>query len=183
MKRRIFLLVLLIPLLALGFLATSPAQASVECHTASGINSGLLLTLGIGLAAALAMGLHSDYIPGPLDDNLLLEDAITKTADFDGTTFDGGAGYSPGGIGMAVAAVVQVAALDRADENETYLFVLQESADGVTWKDIGPAVSVTAVGNVSVPGFLSERYVSLRLDVGGTTPSITYSAHLVAPCH
>ncbi len=125
--------------------------------------------------------MNTSHIPGPLDAEMLLEGAagVTKTADYVGASLDHGSGYAPGSIGQPVAAVAQVSALDLANADETYSFVLEESDDNATFTAAGPIISVTQTGTLSVPGFLSKRYTRLKLDVGGTTPSITYIAHLV----
>lgn len=136
-----------------------------------------LIAIAFVVVAAKA-GLNTAFVPTPQDESSRLEAAITKTADFDGTAYDHGSGFTPGGIGMPVAAVTKITALDATDTNETYKFVLQESADNVTYTDAGPIITVTAVGIVSIPGFISQRYNRLKLDVGGTTPSITYESWL-----
>lgn len=125
--------------------------------------------------------MDTTHIPGPFDAELLLEDAagVTKTASYDGASLDLGAGYAPGGIGQPAAAVVQVSALDTADTDETYTAVVEESADNSTFTPAGPEIAITATGALSVPGFISKRYVRLKLTLAGTTPSITYKAHLV----
>ena len=125
--------------------------------------------------------MDTTYIPGPYDANMAMEGAgVTKTADYDGATLDLGSGYAPGGIGQPAAVVADVSALDTTDGDETYAFTVQESADGgVTWTDAGPAVTVTAAGAVSVPCFISGSNLRLSLNVGGTTPSVTYTAHMV----
>jgi hypothetical protein len=135
---------------------------------------GLLL-----LAVVVAPAFSSSYIPGPLDEQLRMETAQTKTADFNGTTLDLGSGYAAGGPGRPHGVVIQTTALDLTSGNETYAFDVQESADGATWVTITAPVSVTAVGTIAVHAFVSLRYVRARLDVGGTTPSITYDAWLV----
>jgi hypothetical protein len=118
------------------------------------------------------------YVP-PIDYTAEVQAAVTKTASFDGAAYDLGAGYTPGGLGRVLAAVVDVTALDLASTNETYVFKLQESANGSTgWTDIGPSVSATAVGNVVVKGIVTTRHIRLVLTAAGTTPSITYSAKL-----
>src|SRR5436190_21288271 len=66
-------------------------------------------------------------IPTPQDTQLLLQDTVTKAASFNSAGKDLGSGYAPGGLGQPAAAVVQVSAMDTADGNETYVFVLQES--------------------------------------------------------
>lgn len=125
--------------------------------------------------------MNTSHIPGPYDAEMLLEDAagVTKTATYDGAEKDLGDGYAPGGVGQPIAAVIQATALDLTTEDETYSLQLEESADGDTWTACGLAVSVTATGAVSVPGFVSERYVRVKATLAGTSPSITYKAHLV----
>ncbi len=49
-------------------------------------------------------------IPTPQDAALLLQDAVTKTANFNTAAFDLGAGFAPGGLGRPVAAIVHVTA-------------------------------------------------------------------------
>lgn len=128
--------------------------------------------------------MNKNFIPTPQDESMRLESSATKTANFDGTAFDQGAGFAPGGIGMPVAAVINVTAADRANSDETYTFQLEESADNVTFTACGPSVSVdvsgaaATTGAISVPGFVSQRYVRCKLTVAGTTPSVTYEAWL-----
>lgn len=127
--------------------------------------------------------MNKNFIPTPQDESLRMEALATKTAAFNGTSQDGGANFAPGGIGMPACAVVNVTACDRANSDETYTFVLQESADDVTYADAGPPVAVdvaaaaATLGVISVPGFISKRYRRLKLTPTGTTPSITYEAH------
>ena len=147
--------------------------------TGIGITLGLLAIAAIAAIVAGGLQFNTTYIPGPIDANTLIENAITKTADFDGTTFDFGAGYAPGGPGQAMAAVIQATALDLTTTDETYAFIIQESADNATWVTISASVALTAVGAKAIPVFISQRYVRAKLDVGGTTPSITYSAWMV----
>ena len=117
-------------------------------------------------------------IPTPQDSQLLLQDTTTKTASFNTPSIDLGAGYSPGGLGKPVAAVVHVTALDTVDGNETYSFTLQESSDNVTFVPAGAATPVTTAGAHAARGWLTRRYARVALSVGGTTPSITFKSHL-----
>lgn len=118
------------------------------------------------------------FIP-MVDDSLEVQPAVTKTATFEGPALDLGDNYRAGGLGQPVGAVVEVTAIDDGDANETYTFTLQESEDGSTgWSDIGAAVAADAVGLVVAKGLVTVRYVRLVATLGGTTPSITYSAHL-----
>jgi hypothetical protein len=127
-------------------------------------------------------------IIGPQDEATRLEQAITKVANFDGTTLDLGNGYRAGGIGVLTAAIVQVTAAYRGSSDETYTFQMQESADGATWQACGPEVSIDVSGtsatiaSYSVGGIVSFEFVRLSLTVAGTTPTISYQAWLV-PAH
>lgn len=138
------------------------------------------------LVTGLAMAnVENRGIPGPQDTDLLLQAAVTKTANFDGTSVDLGAGWDPGGIGKMMAAVIDVTAADRANQDETYAFHLQES-DAVDsgFVACGVAVSVTVattvatLGTYVAKGIVAKRFVRLSLVVANTTPSITYSAYL-----
>ena len=117
-------------------------------------------------------------IPTPQDTQLLLQDVVTKTAAFNSTAIDLGAGFAAGGLGVPIAAVISVTALDLADGNETYSFTVQDSADNATFAAVGAALAVTAAGVVTAKGRITRRYVRIALAVSGTTPSITYKAWL-----
>jgi hypothetical protein len=117
-------------------------------------------------------------IPTPQDSNLLLQDTTTKTASFNSTALDLGAGFAPGGLGKPAAAVVQVTALDVSSGDETYKFTLQQSADNVSFTAAGADVTVTATGAALAKGHVTQRYVRLALTASGTTPSVTYKAWL-----
>ena len=110
------------------------------------------------------------HVPGPLDDALKIEDAILKTADFDGTTYDNGASFAPGGAGLPVLAVTEVTtfALGGSTGASTWTAVLQESANGTDWVNIGPTITISSAAVISIPGVLSERYSRLKLDLTGT---------------
>jgi hypothetical protein len=117
-------------------------------------------------------------IPTPQDTRLLIQDTTTKTSTFNTPGLDLGAGFAPGGLGLPVGAVVQVTAADVADGNESYLFVLQESSDNVTFVPASASVSAGGVGSYPVRGRVTKRYVRLALTIAGTTPSITFKAWL-----
>ena len=117
-------------------------------------------------------------IPTPQDTRLLLQDTTTKTATYNTPGLDLGSGFAPGGLGLPVGAVVQVTAVDVADGNESYSFVLQESNDNVTFTPAGGAATASTVGAHAVRGRVTKRYVRLALTVGGTTPSVTFKAWL-----
>ena len=117
-------------------------------------------------------------IPTPQDTRLLIQDTTTKTANFNTPAIDLGAGFAPGGFGLAAGAVVQATAVDVADGNETYTFTVQESTDNVSFTAASAGVSVPAVGAHAVRCRITKRYVRLALTVAGTTPSITFKAWL-----
>lgn len=141
------------------------------------ITSTLLAAAAVALAAG-GLALNTAHVPTPQDEASRIEIAATRTANFNGTTYDQGAGFAPGGIGMPAAAVVNQTAVVGTG---TYAWVLEESADGATWTAAGAAVAgPTTARAFSVPGFVSQRYVRVRLTVGGTSPSVTYEAWLNA---
>jgi len=131
------------------------------------------------------------YIP-MTDADQVLQASTTKTANFNGSWLDLGDGYdAAGSIGQPVAAAVKVTAADRAQSDETYSFKLQQTvpdAAGVavdgSAEDIGTpasvpvATTVATLGIVVPRGLVTSRFVRLVLTVGGTTPSVTYSANL-----
>jgi hypothetical protein len=117
-------------------------------------------------------------IPTPQDTQLLLQDTVTKAANFNSVALALGAGFAAGGLGVPVAAVINVTALDLADGNETYSFTLQDSADNTTFAAVGAAQAVTAAGVATAKGRITRRYVRVVLTVAGTTPSVTYKAWL-----
>ncbi|MGN6727951.1 MAG: hypothetical protein ACTHLZ_18680 [Tepidisphaeraceae bacterium] len=137
----------------------------------------LIAVIAVALVLLGTLGLNSAYVPTPQDELLRMEVAnTTKTASFNGTAFNLGTNFTPGGVGQASCAVVDVSALDKTTGDETYSAVLEESADGNTWTPAGASVSIGAVTVLSVPGFISQPNVRLHLTLGGTTPSITYQA-------
>jgi hypothetical protein len=153
------------------------AVKPVEHHKLGGVAAFVLTVSGLGLVSML--GLNPAWFPTPQDEVTRLEAVGTnKTASFNGTSFLIGVGYSPGGIGSTMAAVLAISLLDKTTGDETYVGVLQESADGTTFTDCGPAVTITATGVISLPGFVSYPYVRAKLTLGGTTPIITYEAWL-----
>lgn len=118
--------------------------------------------------------MNKNFVP-LLDAARHIEDAVTKTADYNGAAHSLGAGFAPNGPGMCLAAVIAVTALDHTTGDETYNFHVEESADGSTWTVAGPVVPITETGTFSIPGFFNTENMRLVLDVAGTTPSITYS--------
>ena len=117
-------------------------------------------------------------IPTPQDSQLLLQDTVTKTASFNSDGLDLGSGYSPGGPGQRMVAVIAVVSAEDGDGNETYSFTLQQSDDDSSYAACGTAVSATDAGVVLARGVVTKRYVRLALTAGGTTPAIAYKAWL-----
>ena len=116
-------------------------------------------------------------IPTPQDTRLLIQDTTTKTAAFNTPAIDLGAGFSPGGLGLAVGGVVQVTASDLADGNETYYV----HAPGVDRQRHLLRRRRRRFHRHSAPSRarrLTKRFVRLALTVGGTTPSVTFKAWL-----
>jgi hypothetical protein len=107
-----------------------------------------------------------------------MQDTTTKTSSSTTTGLDLGSGFSPGGLGKPVCAIVNATALDLSSGNETYSVVLEESSDNSSFSAAGAATSITATGAIAVRGWLTKRYVRLSLTLGGTSPSITLKAWL-----
>ena len=117
-------------------------------------------------------------IPTPQDTRLLIQDTTTKTATFNTPGLDLGAGFLPGGLGLAAGVVLQVTAVDLADGNETYAFTVQESTDNATFTAASAATNVNAVGATPLRTRITKRYVRVALTITGTTPSIAFKAWL-----
>lgn len=122
--------------------------------------------------------MSTTHLPTPQDQSLVLQATVTKTASFSSVGLDLGSGFAPGGVGMPAAAIVLVSALDQSSSDETYTFVMEDSADNATFAPIGASQAVTAVGAIAISGRVTRRYVRLKLTASGTTPSITYKAWL-----
>jgi hypothetical protein len=144
----------------------------------------LSIILAVAAAAALAAWMAEPSIPGPVDEQAVLQATTTQTASTSSAALDMGAGFAPGGLGLPAAGLVTVTAADRAQSDETYNFKLQESADNVTFTDISPNAAVpvngaaATLGVVVCKGILKQRYVRLASTIAGTTPSVTFKAYL-----
>lgn len=94
------------------------------------------------------------------------------------------------GIGEPMAVVIDISAIDASSGDETYTVQLQAAATG----DAAFASPVAVGGLVTIPRTIgansqvvilipadtaTDRYSRLLFTLGGTTPSITYSARLV----
>jgi hypothetical protein len=117
-------------------------------------------------------------IPTPQDAALVLQASVTKTTSFNSAGLDLGSGFAPGGLGVALAAVVQVTAIDTSSGNEAYSITLEQSDDNATFAPAGASLAVAATGVFAANGRITKRYVRLVMTAGGTTPSITYKAWL-----
>lgn len=79
--------------------------------------------------------------------------------------------------------VVNVSALDLSSSDETYDIVVQvEAASGFGAPVELVRYKITAIGRYEIPfvnqkGATEYRYLRLFTDVGGTTPSINYTAY------
>jgi len=123
-----------------------------------------------------------------IDKQLLFSDAQAVTADAASTNIVdlGVASNLFDGEPMAVVLTVDVAA-DMADTDETYEVEIQtddnasfSSATELVAKTIaGAALSAGSQHIIPIPmGAAVERYLRVRYDVGGTTPSVTVTAFL-----
>lgn len=127
------------------------------------------------------------------DAQCLLADALAITATGIATNvYDSGAAGNDIGIGepMCVVITVDVAA-DFTTTDETYQFDVNASAAAAlstptTLARRIIAASLLTVGSVHVipipPGAKLLRYLGLNVTLGGTTPSITYTAFIQPLC-
>ena len=149
----------------------------------------LLIAAIVLVALAVVLGMAEPLVPTPQDEQLRLDAApgaaaTTQTASTNSPGLDLGAGFAPGGIGQPMAGIVNVTACDRANSDETYNLLLQESSDNASWSNCSAAIAVTVAGAVATLGVyvlkavVSKRYVRLSTTIGGTTPSITFKAWL-----
>ena len=86
------------------------------------------------------------------------------------------------------AVVINVTAVDRANADETYVFSVQSlDAAGANAVEQGALISITSAGQyvIAVDGSTakklagsSDQKIQLTATLGGTSPSLTYSAHL-----
>lgn len=116
---------------------------------------------------------------GPVDSQLEIQSSTTITASTATDGLDLGDGFAPGEPGWPMIADIDVTALDDSSGNESYAGKLQESSDNSNWSDVSPEVTFDAVGNYSLKGFVSKRFVRFLPALGGTTPSMTYKAQLI----
>jgi hypothetical protein len=94
------------------------------------------------------------------------------------------------GLGEPLALVITVTACVSNDGDETYAFVLQSDADEA-FGSAGTVIPSQSITRGTTGRFIyylpkdvtTERYTRLSWTLGGTTPSITYSAELVRADH
>jgi hypothetical protein len=122
-------------------------------------------------------GYNFDALLEMKDAGAIVADAAAQVAGVD-RVLDLGAARWEGVV------VINTTALDLADTNETYDVQIQlsNSATFASGNEIFCKVPITALGRVEVP-FVNQkygtgyRYARLFTDVGGTTPSINYTAY------
>ena len=131
----------------------------------------------MGASGAGEMPVTSNRI-GIIDDGLQLEDGFAITTTENGTSVDLGVNHSAAPLRF-VQLVGDVTAIDLASGDETYELELEESADASTWTTTGLKFSVAAVGDFLMGVGVKKRYVRLKKTLGGTTPSITFTAWIV----
>jgi hypothetical protein len=115
-----------------------------------------------------------------LFDNVRFVQSLTPTAartsDVNGSAVDT-QGFENGMV------IISAGVIDTTDGNETYAFIVEDSADGSNgWAPVtGLTATVTASGQVRYIRLRElnvavRRHLRVVLDVGGTTPSILCSA-------
>lgn len=140
---------------------------------------GVVGCVGLGLMAMNHLLYGDDRrLPGPLDANLQLADAdtITETGDL-GSAVDLGENFAPDPV-LPLRLGLNVTALDTDDTDEVYWLVVLESADDVTYVETGLRVRLLSTGTYHLVVGVTKRYVKLRPELSGTTPSVTASAWL-----
>ncbi len=125
-----------------------------------------------------------------IDNHLLLSNAQAVTADATSTNvIDIGEGKNLfDGEPLAVVVCVDVAA-DTADTDETYEFEIHtddnasmsSSTELVAKAIAGSALTAGSKHIIPIPvGAAVERYLAVKYDVGGTSPSVTVTTFLTA---
>ena len=72
-------------------------------------------------------------------------------------------------------------AVDTTTGDETYALKVQDSPDNATFTDRSVSVTVTAAGVVTIPAFVTARYVRLVRTLAGTTPILTVADSYLTP--
>lgn len=162
-----------------------------ELNSSVGVDNGLLVTaapdgLAVGKPAFIAVGDMTDYdvsasVSDPVsfsvesqpddgvDWGVSLHDLVARTATADGTSVDGTAATTGGGV-----ASLHVTA--ASGSLPTLTVDIQDSADDVTFVDILTFTQATAATSErkTVSGTV-RRFVRAQWTIGGTTPSFTFS--------
>lgn len=133
----------------------------------------LILAAMMLVAVVLVQGIDN-FIPTPQDTLLRVNASAVITTTTASANYDLGSGFAPGGAGLPFAFVANCTVVDRADNNETYVFQGEESDNGSSgWTACTVSRSVTVAGAYSVIGFANRRFLRLTRTLGGTTPSLT----------
>lgn len=125
-----------------------------------------------------------------IDSQMLLSDAQAVTADaYSTNTYDSGAAgndLSSGSEPLVAVFQIDVAA-DFTTTDETYEFQFVQSANAnLSSHDVLASRAIVA-GSLTAgslhylplpPGSKTKRYLGVRYDVGGTTPSVTVTAFI-----
>ncbi|XXX79163.1 hypothetical protein WMF30_10355 [Sorangium sp. So ce134] len=98
--------------------------------------------------------------------NVVLAGAVTRTADGNGATVE---------IGDQGTLRLRLNVTAASGTSPTLDITLQTSKDGGSWRTLGTFAQATAVGSESKSFSGADRYVRANADLGGTTPSFTYT--------
>jgi hypothetical protein len=112
----------------------------------------------------------------PADSNLVLAASSARTTSGQGSALDIQSGTPRRGLDARVIVTAVSGTSPTLDVK------IQHSADGSTWRDlaIGLDGSIAQVGEYFIPFETGLRYIRLAWTIGGTSPSFTFSADLVA---
>jgi hypothetical protein len=153
---------------------------------ATGLLGFSLLGLIVAAALALSAFMAEPQVIGPQDAQLVLHPLAVRTASFNGTGLDLGAGFAPSGGGQPMQAVLFFTALDRVTGDETYSFRIEDSPDNATWTARSADRTVAqegftttgASGTFTIGCNIVQRYVRVVGTLAGTTPSISLTVYL-----
>jgi hypothetical protein len=119
--------------------------------------------------------------PPPLDGSLMFADGQTRATSGDSTNnVDAGAGYAPKPAAPMMLIFQPSGMAHGGQSEESYQINVQESDDAQSWTETGlsfPVTYATAEGAQLVKLFgQTKRYTKVVVTVGGTAPSITFTA-------
>lgn len=97
---------------------------------------------------------------------VVLAGAVTRTADGNGATVE---------IGDQGTLRLRLNVTAASGTSPTLDITLQTSKDASTWRTLGTFAQATAVGAERKSFSGCDRYVRANADLGGTTPSFTYT--------